>query len=38
MTKYYIMFDMKELGVIEANNYEEAKSRVEEVISIEEEA
>ena len=36
MTKFLIMFEGKKLGVIEANNYEEALSRVEEVITIEE--
>ena len=37
MTKFYVMFEGKELGQIEANNYEEARSRVEEIITIEEE-
>jgi hypothetical protein len=36
MSKFYVMFQGKQLGDIEANNYEEALSRVEEVITIEE--
>ena len=35
ITKFYVMFQGKQLGVIEANNYEEARARIEEVITIE---
>jgi hypothetical protein len=35
--KFYIMFQGKPLGIIQAKNYEEARMRIEEVITIEEE-
>lgn len=38
VNKFYIYCNGEELGTIEANNYEEALSRVTEVISIEEDA
>jgi len=37
MTKFWIMFQGKELGIIKAKNYEEALSRIEEIIRIEKE-
>lgn len=35
LTRFFIMFQGKELGIIKAKNYEEALSRIEEVIKIE---
>jgi len=36
--KYYVFFQGKELGEIEANNYEEALSRITEIVNLEEDA
>lgn len=36
MNKYYVYSEGKELGTIEAKNYEEALSRITEIVSLEE--
>jgi len=37
MTRFFVMFQGKELGWIEAKTYKEAKENIEDVITIEEE-